>query len=400
VHAALGAAADTLAKRRSTAPIWTARLYTIAATPALAWLAALTFQGRRARPLPPNDLIPGGVGGGAGARFYLWAGVVVRIKERIGRGMVSGGASALFALVGLVGAAALYLADQRVLPRLYPFMHVALAAAAFTAAQLGLGTAYLALRRGRPGLGRLADPQAALLVSVGSIAVGLYSLGPLCRSEALRFVSFDRAALVGKPLSAAGAMHLLPARAHTTARAVDQPAVVSAGGPRLPGADLFIISIDALRADHVGAYGYGRATTPHLDALAKDAVVFERAYSQVPHTSFSLATLLTGKYVYSLAALGDAARHETLAEVLRRYRYKTAAFYPPSVFFIDEKKFTTYQESNFGFEYVKFEYLDAEKRVDQIVTFLETEKPARTFVWVHFFEPHEPYDAHAGIHFG
>ena len=400
VHAALGALADRLALRRSTAPIWAARLYTIAATPALAWLAALTFQGRRARTLPHKDLIAVALGVAAIGCFYIAARIIGSVKDRIGRGATSKAASALIGVAMLGAAAALYVADQRILPRLYAFMHVAFAAGAFACAQLGLGALYLALRKGRHGLARLADPQAALLVTVGAAALGLYAIGPLCKSEALRFVAFDRAALVGKTLGAAGSMHLLPARAHATTAAVDAPAMVAAAGPKLPGADVFLISIDALRADHVGSYGYSRATTPNIDALAKDAVVFERAYSQVPHTSFSLATLLTGKYVYSLAALGDAARHETLAEILRRYRYKTAAFYPPSVFFIDEKKFTTYQESHFGFEYVKFEYLDADKRVDQIVNFLETEKPARTFVWVHFFEPHEPYDVHPGISFG
>jgi arylsulfatase A-like enzyme len=401
VHAALGALADRLARRRSTAPIWSARLYTIAATPALAWLAALTFQGRRARTLPHKDLIAVAIGVVAIGCFYIAARIIVRVKDRIGRNATSRPVSVLIGVAMLCVAFALYVADQRILPRLYPFMHAAFAAGAFIAAQLGLGAMYLAMRKGRHGLARLADPQAALLVAVGSVAVGLYAIGPLCKSEALRFVAFDRAALVGKTLAAAGRMHLLPVRAHTTAApTVDSPAMVAAAGPKLPGADVFLISIDALRADHVGSHGYSRATTPNIDALAKNAVVFERAYSQVPHTSFSLATLLTGKYVYSLAALGDAARHETLAEILRRYRYKTAAFYPPSVFFIDEKKFTTYQESNFGFEYVKFEYLDADKRVDQIVTFLETEKPARTFVWVHFFEPHEPYDVHPGISFG
>ena len=117
----------------------------------------------------------------------------------------------------------------------------------------------------------------------------------------------------------------------------------------------------------------------------------------MPHTSFSLATLLTGKYVYALSTLGlDAASHQTLAEVLKRERYKTAAFYPPSVFTIDHDRLRALEDSRYGFEYVKYEYLDAARRTDQIVQFLDEEKPRRVFVWAHYFEPHEPYEPHPG----
>ncbi|HEX9104337.1 MAG TPA: sulfatase-like hydrolase/transferase, partial [Polyangia bacterium] len=129
----------------------------------------------------------------------------------------------------------------------------------------------------------------------------------------------------------------------------------------------------------------------------QSGVVFDRAYAQVPHTSFSIATLLTGKYVYALSALGlDAASHQTLPEVLRRERYKTAAFYPPSVFTIDRDRLRPMEDSRYGFEYVKYEHLDAARRTDQVIRFLDEEHPARAFVWVHYFEPHEPYEPHPG----
>src|SRR6185295_18159024 len=107
-------------------------------------------------------------------------------------------------------------------------------------------------------------------------------------------------------------------------------------------------------------------------------VVFDQAYAQVPHTSFSLATLLTGKYVYSLTALGgDPAGHETLADVFQRDRYKTAAFFPPSVFFIDHEHFAEVERTSYHFEYVKYEHLGARGRTDQVIDFLTAEKPAR-----------------------
>src|SRR5205814_9853347 len=139
--------------------------------------------------------------------------------------------------------------------------------------------------------------------------------------------------------------------------------------------DVFLITIDAWRADRLSAQ-----VSPNLHRLAERGVVFDQAYAQVPHTSFSVATLLTGKHVYALSALGlDAARHETLAEVLRRERYKTAAFYPPSVFYVDHGRLRGLEESAYGFEYVKYEYLAAPARTDQVIRFLESERPARTF---------------------
>jgi len=396
-------ASGQLSRRRASAGEWAARLYTGLATPGIALVCALAFQGRRAKTLPHKDLIAVGLGIFGIALFYLAARMCVRAKDKLGRGLYGRALTLGLPLALAFLASVAYVADQRVLPRLYGFFHVALAVLAFLLAQLAIGGIYLALRSVRSGWRRVAEPWFALAVLLGSTATGLYALGALGRAEVLRPIAFERAALLGKTLRMASALHAMPTRPQRALASqvpVDQPAVTLPAGPRLPGADLFLITIDALRADHVGAYGYQRPTTPHIDAEARRGVLFERAYAQVPHTSFSIATLLTGKYVYSLAALGDSARHETLPEVLRNYRYKTAGFYPPSVFYIDEKKFLTYQESHFGFEYVKFEYLDADKRVDQIIQFLETEKPARTFVWVHLFEPHEPYEPHPGFGFG
>lgn len=108
----------------------------------------------------------------------------------------------------------------------------------------------------------------------------------------------------------------------------------SVNGPRgeaAPGApNIVVVLIDTLRADHVGTYGYARPTTPHIDRLAQDAVVFEQVFAQGPWTKPSVASLLTGTYVHrhgvvtSRDALGDA--HFTLAQALRERGYFTAAF--------------------------------------------------------------------------
>ena len=72
----------------------------------------------------------------------------------------------------------------------------------------------------------------------------------------------------------------------------DAPA---AGTPKFTGRpDIFIFLIDACRPDHLGLYGYKRPTSPNLDRLAEDAVVFENAYANASFTRSSVATLFTG----------------------------------------------------------------------------------------------------------
>jgi arylsulfatase A-like enzyme len=167
------------------------------------------------------------------------------------------------------------------------------------------------------------------------------------------------------------------------------------------GHDVVLVSIDALRADHVGAYGYGRPTTPRIDALAREGTLFRHAYCPTPHTSYSVTSMMTGKYMRPLLALGLGKDSETLASHLRRYGYRTAAFYPPAVFFIDAPKFTTFEERALDFEYRKVEFADPVLRERQLRDYLATApKDKPLLVWVHFFEPHEPYVQHPEHHFG
>src|SRR5690606_16639804 len=112
----------------------------------------------------------------------------------------------------------------------------------------------------------------------------------------------------------------------------------------LKGRDLLLITVDAMRADHVGAYGYQRTTTPEIDRLAKTGATFLYAYAPTPHTSYSITSLMTGKYMRPLLLQGAAQDSDTWAGLLRTYGYRTAAFYPPAVFFIDTDKFTGFKE--------------------------------------------------------
>ncbi len=126
-------------------------------------------------------------------------------------------------------------------------------------------------------------------------------------------------------------------RAELELALVGDPAAVSISAPTLvtpaaPGRapHVLVYLIDCLRADHVGAYGYARPTTPHLDALARDGVVFEQAWSCASWTKPSVGCLLTGLsgLRHGARTLDDSLdpRVTTLAEAFDRAGYASAAF--------------------------------------------------------------------------
>jgi arylsulfatase A-like enzyme/Tfp pilus assembly protein PilF len=98
-----------------------------------------------------------------------------------------------------------------------------------------------------------------------------------------------------------------------------------------PGAPVIIISIDTLRADHLPAYGYHAVETPAIDALRKDSILFENAWSQVPLTLPSHVSMLTGLLPpangvrNNLGYRFDAAQHLTLPALLKKHGYATGA---------------------------------------------------------------------------
>lgn len=94
--------------------------------------------------------------------------------------------------------------------------------------------------------------------------------------------------------------------------------------------NVVVVLIDTLRADHLGAYGYERPTSPHFDAYARDAVLFKHAVSQAPWTKPSVASLMTGAFPHKHGVVSsrDALGPElpTLAETMGGRGYRTAAF--------------------------------------------------------------------------
>lgn len=323
-----------------------------------------------------------------------------------------------FALVVLCGLVA-ELVNRFVLVRLYPAFHLALAAWVLVSAPLAAEALDRALGEDPvPHVAKQRLPAGAWsLIALAVLACAVVpSARKLSHFDNFRLVVNERAPLAGRAVELAAriappaAEDAVNCDALSPSERVEQGCSQSASGASAAGPgrtldlrnrDFLLISIDALRADHLGAYGYARPTTPHIDQLAKDAVVFEHAYAPTPHTSYSVTSLMTGKYMRPLLLQGIAQDSDTWAGLLRTYGYRTAAFYPPAVFFIDPDRFTTFRDHFLGFEYRWVEFAEGKKRVDQVESYLADE-PAdkRLFTWVHLFAPHEPYEPHAEFPFG
>jgi hypothetical protein len=111
--------------------------------------------------------------------------------------------------------------------------------------------------------------------------------------------------------------------------------------------------------------------------------------------------MMTGKNLRPLIEQGIGFDSDTFAGILRTYGYRTAAFYPPAVFFIDEELFVPFRDRKLDFEYARVEFADPHERARAVRGYLETQpRDHRVFLWVHLFEPHEPYVPHPEHAFG
>ncbi|MEQ8767543.1 MAG: sulfatase [Planctomycetota bacterium] len=157
--------------------------------------------------------------------------------------------------------------------------------------------------------------------------------------------------------------------------------------------NVVLISIDTLRPDHLGVYGYDRDTSPRIDAIAKRAVVFDRAYSQSPKTGPSHMTMLTGLFpgahgVRNLGEEPNVALSEsipTLAERLKEGGYKTAAFTAGGHVGADlgfDRGFDTF-EAGGGVQKI------FERAITEVNDRAKEEEPF--FLFVHTYEVHDPY---------
>jgi len=168
--------------------------------------------------------------------------------------------------------------------------------------------------------------------------------------------------------------------------------------------NVLLITIDTLRADHVGCYGAKNIETPTLDALARDGIVFDRAISQVPLTWPSHAAILTGTYPFQ-NGVRDFTGHplslqfRTIAQAFKQAGYATGAVI--SSFVLDRswglaRGFDYYDDA---FSATAFQQRDlalvdrkAQESVDHALNWLKKTPKRPFFLWLHLYDPHSPYD--------
>jgi arylsulfatase A-like enzyme len=177
--------------------------------------------------------------------------------------------------------------------------------------------------------------------------------------------------------------------------------------------DIILITVDALRADHLGIYGYDRPTSPSIDAFARGAVVVRDHISQAPYTKASMASLFTGLFptahkvvtssvTFAAAMTGHVAgslpttdvldaEATTLAEQLAAAGYQTVG--------LDTNPFLL-REFGFAQGFSDYEFLSDESNVftraaDVVARALQVvdgrDRSRPLFVWLHLMEPHSPY---------
>lgn len=172
------------------------------------------------------------------------------------------------------------------------------------------------------------------------------------------------------------------------------------------GYNLLFISVDTLRADHVGCYGYAAAETPAIDSLARSGVLFEHGVAAAPITLPAHSSMMTGLDVPTHGVRNNGTfrlgeEHRTLAEVLRAAGYETAAFV--GAYVLDghyglDRGFDVYDDDVNPEDAVVSETRYSERTADHVsgaaLAWLEdaATRPAPFFAWLHYFDPHGPYE--------
>jgi arylsulfatase A-like enzyme len=168
--------------------------------------------------------------------------------------------------------------------------------------------------------------------------------------------------------------------------------------PRLSSSppSLIVITLDTTRADRLGCYGYPQAQTPHLDRFAQENILFENTLSPAPMTLPAHASLFTGMYPLAhgiRSNVGFQLPKEilTLAEFLQEKEYQTGAFIASHVL-------SSSFGLNQGFEDYEqiFSLKKGERRAEEVRNlaqkWLEERTSSPFFLWLHFFDPHAPYN--------
>jgi arylsulfatase A-like enzyme len=151
------------------------------------------------------------------------------------------------------------------------------------------------------------------------------------------------------------------------------------------GCNIILISVDSLRSDHLGIYGYFRNTSPNIDRFAEEAIIFKNAFAQSYWTLPCHASIFTSRYPSVHGAIDKSRKLDsseiTLAEVLRDNGYRTLAFtgdgYVSSVFGFSQ-----------GFDIFIEDELSLAGNIKSALKWIELNKDKKFFIFLHGYEVH------------
>ena len=177
--------------------------------------------------------------------------------------------------------------------------------------------------------------------------------------------------------------------------------------------NLLLVTVDTIRADHLGCYGYGRPTSPEMDALASAGGLFVNGWAHAPSTRYSMPAIATGRWPSAITWDETiwwpriASGVPTVAEALKAAGYVTGAYYSFDYFSPTDRR---------GFERGVDHYRadraalhravngpmeshgsSSREMADDTIAFLEAHGAEKFFLWVHFYDPHLSYETHADV---
>ena len=290
----------------------------------------------------------------------------------------------------------LYVIDRDEYVRLYTNFHLLLALIAFLSLLVLLAT--LACETAPE---RMRFPSGlAILLGLAWLATGIFAVARFNANQDVKAFLFNRTTYAKRiyPILARAVPAFRPRPLpDVSPLPPPPPSSARADAPNLKGANLILITIDAVRADHVGVYGSSRLTTPSLDHFARQAVLFRRAYVQGANTFPSISSLMTGRYPSELQWIHEAEpplpeENRTLAEILHDAGYDTGAVTPhpyfdrkwglPQGFAQQDNSAGIYNQDNRGI---------VSKRIEQKSKMMLTRLRPPFFFWAHFYDPHAHY---------
>jgi arylsulfatase A-like enzyme len=169
--------------------------------------------------------------------------------------------------------------------------------------------------------------------------------------------------------------------------------------------NILLVTIDTLRRDHLGVYGYPRETSPFMDQLAREGMMYKYAITPIPSTAPSHASILTSLHPLTHGSFGNAApltdKVQTIAEVLKQNGYYTIG--TVAVVFLSTKYNFSQGFDSFSDEWEEKSKLNTsfdrvaesvnQSLFQQVDEYLlkQKDKNQPLFIWVHYFDPHWPY---------